>query len=220
MAPPYDFKIFISYAWVDNARVLGLGVGWVNRLIGGLDQVIAQKVGRSGLVSILMDIRGEQSQLTSEILSKVQESASLLIFLSPGYLTSEWCLRELYYFLQTFPDPPPEVIEFLEAKKEKITGVAPGDTNGKSNPPPKRVLKSIFVVEIARGKKDLRPPILGEIISIRFWREDEHKIPYTLGKPEVDLKDTIYYRLLEQLGGSIVSELERLKGGPLVESVF
>jgi len=99
--PGYDNDIFVSYAHVDNVPLPGAEEGWVSTLMRGLKTRLAQLLGRSGDFVVWRDPNlSAHEPLTPQLLDALTQSAALLIVLSPGYLASEWCLREKSTFLQ------------------------------------------------------------------------------------------------------------------------
>jgi hypothetical protein len=95
----YDHDIFISYAHVDDEPLPGAGQGWVTTFTTCVKTKLAQKLGRNDAYSLWMDyeLRGGQP-ITPHILGRVRRSAMLLVVLSPGYVASDWCRRELETF--------------------------------------------------------------------------------------------------------------------------
>jgi hypothetical protein len=92
--------IFVSYAGVDNEPLPGADKGWVTTLINGLKNLLGQKLGCRDAYTLWMDdeLRGYQ-QRTPETIEQLENSALLLLVLSPGYLASQWCRLELSAFL-------------------------------------------------------------------------------------------------------------------------
>lgn len=103
--PDYKHDIFVSYAHVDDMPFPGVDKGWVTTLIETLEILLAQKLGRKEAYSLWMDRQLSQHvNLTPEILDNLGKTATLLVILSPGYLASEWCLREKDTFLELVGD--------------------------------------------------------------------------------------------------------------------
>ena len=98
--PHYQHDIFVSYAQVDNEPLAGADTRWVTNLITGLKPLLGQKFGRADAYSLWMDntIRAYEA-ITRHLIEQVQDSAILLLVLSPGYVASEWCCRELSTFV-------------------------------------------------------------------------------------------------------------------------
>ena len=98
-ADGYDYDIFVSYAHVDDQPMPGAAQGWVTTFANCIKTKLAQKLGRNDAYALWMDyeLRGGQP-ITPHILDKLQRSAMLFVVLSPGYLKSVWCQRELDTF--------------------------------------------------------------------------------------------------------------------------
>ncbi len=97
--PGYEHDIFVSYAHVDNEPYPGVEEGWVSTLVNGVKIVLAQKLGRSEGYSLWKDyLLSSHTPLTPEIIQTVKSSATMTLVLSPGYLASPWCLKELEAF--------------------------------------------------------------------------------------------------------------------------
>lgn len=104
MPTPFQNHLFVSYARVDDQPVQG-EEKWVTELVREVRTQIDRKLGRIGSCRIWMDheLRGN-ARLTDEIEQQVNNSAVMLVLLSPGYLESDWCLQELACFLEANSD--------------------------------------------------------------------------------------------------------------------
>jgi len=99
--PSHKHDIFVSYAHVDDLPFPGIEKGWVTTLVETLKILLAQKLGRREAYSLWMDHQlSRHADLTPEILDNLGKTATLLVILSPGYLASQWCLREKDTFLE------------------------------------------------------------------------------------------------------------------------
>ena len=110
--PRYD--LFISYAHVDDAPVFG--AKWVSALVQDLRNLLAQKLGRQEAFSMWwdeMDLRGNHA-VTPEIRATLQQSATLLLVLSPGYLASQWCRQEKDLFFEVLGGKPQNRVFVVE----------------------------------------------------------------------------------------------------------
>jgi hypothetical protein len=95
----YDYDIFISYAHVDDLPLPGAAQGWVTTFSTCIKMKLAQKLGRNDAYALWMDQKLPGGQpITPHILEKVRRSAMLFVVLSPGYIASDWCRRELETF--------------------------------------------------------------------------------------------------------------------------
>src|SRR5262245_18609945 len=93
--------IFLSYAHVDDEPdpAFPERPGWVNTLVRCLEKRLAMKLGRVDSYDLWFDARlAGHVELTPEILGRLRGAAVILLILSPGYLASQWCRRELEAF--------------------------------------------------------------------------------------------------------------------------
>jgi hypothetical protein len=105
--PGYKHDVFVSYAHVDDSVPEGLQgscSGWVTTLVGNLRRALARKLGRADNHSVWMDYQLAGNDTVPAILDELSQSATLIVFLSQGYLVSEWCLREKAAFLNRAKD--------------------------------------------------------------------------------------------------------------------
>ena len=110
MSPTSAPDIFISYAHVDNASRDKA----VDRFVEELEALVNQQVGRSSPNRIWKDNRLDGNRVfSSDIQQKLKNANCLLIFLSPGYLASEWCMKEFNLFHEK-NRPHPERIFCVE----------------------------------------------------------------------------------------------------------
>ena len=99
---PAKTDLFVSYAHVDDLPLEPGRPGWVTTLVNSLNSLLAQRLGRGESISLWMDHQlPGHVELTPEIESKLGESSVLLIVLSPAYLASTWCLKEMSFFNNT-----------------------------------------------------------------------------------------------------------------------
>lgn len=97
--------VFISYAHVDNEKSSDEGLGWVTHFRNNLRLELARAIGRKERIDIWMDSKLEGNDaITSEIEEKLRTSHTLCILLSPGWIASEWCQKELTIFCDSHPN--------------------------------------------------------------------------------------------------------------------
>jgi hypothetical protein len=98
----YKQDIFVSYAHVDNEPLPGAEKGWVTILINCLKILLGKKLGHPGVFSLWMDdkLLGNAA-LTSDTIRQLEDSAIIVVILSPAYLISDRCRSELSIFLAT-----------------------------------------------------------------------------------------------------------------------
>lgn len=97
--PGCKYDVFVSYAHVDDEPLLGADekvARWVTTFKECLRIKLAQELGRSDLYSLFWDHEEilKHEPYSKQLLDAVQDSAALVIVLSPGYLASDWCRRE------------------------------------------------------------------------------------------------------------------------------
>ena len=87
--------IFISYNHVDNSSKDKA----IDQFVKELEAQVNKQVGRSAPQRIWKDNRLDGNQVFStEIQQKLKHAHCFVLFLSRGYLKSEWCQKELEYF--------------------------------------------------------------------------------------------------------------------------
>lgn len=114
--------IFISYAHVDNKPFSGLEKGWITHFVTNLQLMINSKIGRAEDYSLWQDYRLQGNKaITPEIETQVQAVQVLLVFLSPGWIASDWCKKELRLFCEAHNDVKDRifVIELDSVQREE-----------------------------------------------------------------------------------------------------
>ena len=96
----FSDAIFISYAHVDNQPFPGQTAGWVTTLVEHLKNLLDRRFGRRDRYSLWMDPRLTGNEpFTGTIEAALRGAGVIVSILSPAYLESEWCRRELATFL-------------------------------------------------------------------------------------------------------------------------
>ena len=186
--------IFLSYAHVDDEPDAAFSdrPGWVTALVRCLEKRLAKKLGRVDSYDIWRDARlAGHVELTPDIIGRVRDAAVLLLVLSPAYLASEWCRRELAIFH--------EAIRERKAGKGRIFVVEFDRVDPKRKFPELADLKGYrFWVE-----------------------DPDTRNPRTLGYPIVREKDEEYHNRVNDLCIELVRRLDGLKENaqPAAESV-
>jgi hypothetical protein len=94
----------VSYAHADDQPVAGTALGFISQLVADLKTEVGRKVGKA------LDVWFDQYKLTPdklvtpEITSAAGNCASIIVVVSPAYLRSEWCERELSVFFKQLED--------------------------------------------------------------------------------------------------------------------
>jgi hypothetical protein len=180
--PRYEHDIFVSYAHVDDQPDPGAEEGWVTTLVKGLRIRLAQIFGRSEAFSLWMDAElAGNTPITPTILDTLQQTATLVIILSPAYLESEWCLREKNRFLPMIGE---------QVRRESRVFVVERDRVVQGERPPEF------------GE------LLGYRF---WLADREGKPPRILGVPRPSPNDLRYYDVLNDLSHDLATELRRLR---------
>jgi hypothetical protein len=95
----YTNDLFISYAHIDNVRLSSEEEGWVTNLHNFLEVRLAQLLGAKANIWRDPKLSGND-YFSDEICEQLPRVAALLAVLSPRYIRSEWCLRELNAFCE------------------------------------------------------------------------------------------------------------------------
>jgi len=91
--------VFVSYAHSDDLALDEKEPGWVTRLVKQVEILLTMKIGRREFFDLWMDPRLTGNEpVTNLIEAKVRSSAVFLLILSPGYLASKWCDKEMTVF--------------------------------------------------------------------------------------------------------------------------
>jgi len=96
----FDKHLFVSYAHVDDLPTPGEDQGWVTRFHKYLETYLSQSIGEQARVWRDDKLRGDDI-FANEIVKQFPDTAVLLSILSPRYIESEWCLKEVTEFCKT-----------------------------------------------------------------------------------------------------------------------
>lgn len=95
----FEIDVFVSYAHIDD-EVLGEGqAGWISSFHRALEIRLAQLLGKQAKVWRDPKLQGNDV-FAEALVDKLPATALLVSVLSPRYVRSEWCTRELQEFLR------------------------------------------------------------------------------------------------------------------------
>jgi hypothetical protein len=89
--------VFISYAHIDNQPLTPEQKGWVSRFHASLEAMLATRMGRQPKIWRDQKLSGNDV-FADEILAQFPETALLISVLTPRYVDSDWCTREVREF--------------------------------------------------------------------------------------------------------------------------
>ena len=113
--------IYISYATIDNHS------GWVDTLVSHLTTELAQRIGSRDLFSVFLDRNAdsETPNLPPEVMAQIEKAAVFIPVVSPSYVLSDRCKRELNTFVRSMggrENAHIRVVERLKSDDEKRPG--------------------------------------------------------------------------------------------------
>ncbi len=95
----FEDDVFISYAHVDNETLAAGQDGWISLLHERLRKRLRQLLGEE--VKIWRDLKLQgNDEFADTLVIRVSKAGVLLSVLSPRYIKSDWCRKELSHFCQ------------------------------------------------------------------------------------------------------------------------
>jgi hypothetical protein len=180
----YERHAFISYAHIDNQPLPTEQDGWVTLFHEALEQLLAGRLGGTAKVWRDHKLRGNDV-FASEIVGQFLTTAALVSILTPRYLKSEWCTKEIG--------------EFCDAA-EKTGGVV---VDNKS-----RVFK-VLKLPIDEQPAAL-PPALSQVLGYEFYELDADQTPRELDPAYGEKSKQDFLRKVAKLAWDIKLLLDRL----------
>ena len=93
----FDQHLFISYAHIDNEPLTPEQQGWITRFHASLGALLSMRMGCKAAIWRDDKLRGNDI-FSDEILDQFKHTALLVSILTPRYLTSDWCTKEIREF--------------------------------------------------------------------------------------------------------------------------
>jgi len=182
---PFTYDIFISYAHLDDRSPFGEEKGWIDLLHERLSVLVSQALGYE--LSIWRDGHNLQGNdvLQGAIGEGITQSLLLVPIISPRYVQSDWCNREMAAFYAS--EPPPQA-------------AAPGFRT--------RVFK-VIKTPLPDHLKNLEPEQIRSLTGYQFYGEDE--TDGEVHEFSTDPKDKAYWEMLTRLVAQITKTLIELK---------
>ncbi len=95
----FERDVFISYAHIDNEPLLSEQKGWVTRFHNALRTMLSQRLGKTANIWKDERLQGNEDFWT-EISDQFPKTATLVSVLTPRYLRSDSCTKEIREFCQ------------------------------------------------------------------------------------------------------------------------
>jgi hypothetical protein len=92
--------VFISYAHLDNQTLAEGQTGWVERFHRSLSILLGEKLGKNPAIWRDKKLAGNDF-FDETIMNHLGQAKALISIVSPRYVQSEWCLRELEEFCRS-----------------------------------------------------------------------------------------------------------------------
>jgi len=181
---PFKYDIFISYGHLDDDDPAGDVKGWVDLLVDRLPRLVSSTLGY--LPKIWRDERSltGDALLRAAIQDGISQSLLFIPIVSPRYVQSDWCLREL----ETFCKNPP--LPNAPAHRSRIF----------------KVVKTPLLFHLSKKE----PEQLREIIGHAFYEMDGD-MPVEFSPDVVPGKDPRYWTVLRRLAWDISTLLAAVK---------
>jgi hypothetical protein len=186
----YEYDLFISYAHIDDLSPFGEEKGWIDLLHERLSVLLAQALGYEPRIWRDGHRLHGNDELTGAIGAGVTRSLLLVPVISPRYVQSEWCNREM------------ETFHAAQAQQ----GPLPGSPAFRS-----RVFK-VVKTPLPEHLRACEPAQIRNLIGYQFYGEDESSGVLTEFSPAPT--DKRYWRTLNRLVSDIKQTLIELKHKP------
>lgn len=95
--PRYNKDLFISYAHIDNQPVASAREGWISRFHASLSALLSMRLGQKAEIWRDNKLQGNDV-FADEIVDQFAQTAVLVSILTPRYLKSDWCTKEVREF--------------------------------------------------------------------------------------------------------------------------
>jgi hypothetical protein len=185
MAGPAYFEkhLFISYAHIDNQPLAPDQKGWVSRFHESLEAMLSMRLGRRAAIWRDLKLSGNDV-FADEIVAQFPKTAILISVLTPRYVESEWCTREVREF----------------CKAAELSGGVVSDKRS-------RIVKVIKTPVDSEGPL---PSVMKDVLGYPFYVFDECGTPLELDPafgPEMGPK---YHLKIAKLAWDISLQLKQL----------
>jgi hypothetical protein len=158
--PGYEYDVFLSYAHIDNEPVIEGDPGWVDFFEGLLRGRLRVRLG-SAEVRIFRDPRLQLlGEFSEQLVQTLNSSAAFIGILSPRYVESDWCIREIEKFCELTGNN--RIIKIVKTAYDQ-----PGPES-----------KARAILDKVKN-----------ILECRFYNEDEQSGKFNDLQPEIDKAD-------------------------------
>jgi hypothetical protein len=149
----FDRHLFISYAHIDNQPLTPEQQGWVTRFHMALEAMLSMRIGRKAEIWRDAKLAGNDI-FSDEILAQFPRTAVLVSVLSPRYVESDWCTREVRAFCEAAERSSALLVE----NKSRI----------------------IKVIKTPIDSEDPLPPVMKQVLGYPFFTLTDDQTPIEL----------------------------------------
>jgi hypothetical protein len=182
----FDSDVFISYAHIDNQPLPGVQDGWVTVFHEALEQFLSRFKGGKARVWRDKKLQGNDV-FSDEIMDQFPKTAALISVLTPRYLSSEWCTKEINGFCGV---------------AERAGGLI---VKNKA-----RVFK---VIKTPVGREESLPPVVDKMLGYEFYEWEKDDAPRELDPQFGDKFRQEFLRKVNKLAWDIKQLLDQLGSG-------
>jgi hypothetical protein len=182
----FDSDVFISYAHIDNQPLPGGQDGWVTVFHEALEQFLSRFKGSNARVWRDKKLRGNDV-FSNEIMDQFPKTAALISVLTPRYLSSEWCTKEINGFCGVAQQTGGLVVE----NKTRVF----------------KVIKTPF------DQEEALPPVVDKVLGYDFYELDEDSTPRELDPQFGDKVRQEFLRKVNKLAWDSKRLLDQLGSG-------
>jgi hypothetical protein len=176
--------LFISYAHIDNVPLAEHEQGWITRFHNSLSAMLSMRIGRKAEIWRDSKLSGNDI-FADEIVQQFPKTELLISVVTPRYVDSEWCARE--------------VTEFC--KSAEATGGLLVENKS-------RVLK---VIKLPVENEGPLPAAMKEALGYPFYILDEQQVPFELDPAYGDEFTRKYNLKLAKLAYDIAELIKKIE---------
>jgi hypothetical protein len=179
----FDKDIFISYAHIDDESMIADRKGWISEFHRALEIRLGQLMGVKPVIWRDPILQGNHI-FDKEIVDQFSKVAIMISIITPRYIKSDWCIRE--------------VTEFTKVCQQKIGFVV----NNKAR---------VFKVIKTPVSQDVHPEEIKNILGYEFYGTDPSTNRIKEFSPIFSHTEKGYWEKLDDLANDIAVFLEELK---------
>jgi TIR domain len=183
---PFENHLFISYAHLDNQPLTPEQQGWVTRFHASLEAVLSMRMGRQAEIWRDKKLTGNDV-FADAIVAQFRKTALFISVLTPRYVDSDWCTREIR--------------EFCRVAEES------GDLAVENKA---RVFK---VIKTPIDSEELLPTVVRAVLGYQFYLFDDDRTPLELDPAYGPTVAQQYNLKIAKLAWDIAQQLKKLEAG-------